>query len=1229
MKRSLGFLAILFGRVHSVLILVVILLLAGSGPAFSQACAQDQTAADFNQGTTGTNISIVPLGDGAVSLMPLIYEQFTGSVVPTGWQSFAWSSGGTSTVSGGVVSVTGARLNSVPSSVNYNQGTSMEFIATLGAEAYQNIGFGAGTDATDDNGIYKGTNPFATFSTWNTTNTLYARVYDGSSIENVSITGLTNPIGGTFTFRIDWLADGSFQFYVDGELKHTSTYTITDAMRPAISDYTNNATALLVDRIILTPYPSPGIYESRIFDATQLIQWQEVIWNSDIPTGTSLEIYVRGGNTSTPDGTWTSFTLVPSSGTNLGMESRYIQYQAIFETTNNIFSPVLEDIAFNCSGEPTTPVITEHPASQMACENTTVVFESHATGFPPPTVHWEVSADGETWDPIDGETSSQLSFTVLTEDNGNQYRAVWTTSGTLTATSDPATLTVNVAPDGELTAANPSIVVGEDFDLVFNSTSGTGPFTLVINETEYSNITSGIQFSAGTVTEISAPVTFYPETQVVESENDIEDNSITELGLRFLSSASGVISAIRVYKVGASTPTFTVTIWERSNLTVPLAETTYTCDTTEGWKTITFPEPVAIEANTEYVASYYSSINYFYAYTLLGGFPRTSGPLSSPGVCYRDPVTPRGTWTEWSANYWLDVVFNSFVDLDLTSITGSNGCTITGDPISTASFEIQSGNLWTGGGVDEDWNTSENWYSGVVPGSSENAVIPEDATHFPSISDEITTESLIIRPSASITIIGGGALTVNGDLTTTGGTFVINSESTSSSGSLIVNGTTTGNVTYNRKMPLDKYRYLSLPVSSTTFPAGNFWRWNEPLGCWGEDPAETETTVSASGIGYTALASDNTLSFVGTVLTELLGVNATAPWYDDDQSYDNDRLANGDGVWGGGGWNLLGNPFPSALDGQMFIIGNSGSLDPNYQAMYIYDGTDYTYIAQGIPGYSDGGTFSGSDVQAGQGFFIMPRYNGVSFDFTSAMRKHNTTAVMTKSASTGDAWPGLQLKVKYGEKESSTLIVYNDQMTAGLDPGYDVGLLSSGADVEIYTLLTGVDNDFSFTRQALPTEGATGIVVPVGIDSKNGGDMTFSAYTVPLGSNKFWLEDRKTGTFTDLTTKSYSVTLPANTFGTGRFFIIASTNTPTGIDRPGTEISGLRIWNFDRKVIIQGEVSEGSLCEIFDVNGRKVTAVRLMGGEMNMVDLPSDTGGILIIKVTDGVKVITRKIANP
>ena len=59
--------------------------------------------------------------------------------------------------------------------------------------------------------------------------------------------------------------------------------------------------------------------------------------------------------------------------------------------------------------------------------------------------------------------------------------------------------------------------------------------------------------------------------------------------------------------------------------------------------------------------------------------------------------------------------------------------------------------------------------------------------------------------------------------------------------------------------------------------------------------------------------------------------------------------------------------------------------------MYIYDGTDYTYIsAVGIPGYPGGGTFMGTDVQAGQGFFVLARHDEVTFNFTSGMRKHNT-----------------------------------------------------------------------------------------------------------------------------------------------------------------------------------------------------------------------------------------------
>ena len=132
----------------------------------------------------------------------------------------------------------------------------------------------------------------------------------------------------------------------------------------------------------------------------------------------------------------------------------------------------------------------------------------------------------------------------------------------------------------------------------------------------------------------------------------------------------------------------------------------------------------------------------------------------------------------------------------------------------------------------------------------------------------------------------------------------------------------------------------------------------------------------------------------------------------------------------------------------------------------------------------------------------------------------------------------MQLKVKYGNKESLTTIVYNSEMTTGLDPGYDVGQFSTGPEVEIYTSLVEKDNSVNFARQALPMTDCDKNIVPVGIDSEKGGEVTFSAYTVPLDNYNFWLEDRNTGIFTDLTGDTYTVTLPANTYGTGRFFII-------------------------------------------------------------------------------------------
>jgi hypothetical protein len=47
----------------------------------------------------------------------------------------------------------------------------------------------------------------------------------------------------------------------------------------------------------------------------------------------------------------------------------------------------------------------------------------------------------------------------------------------------------------------------------------------------------------------------------------------------------------------------------------------------------------------------------------------------------------------------------------------------------------------------------------------------------------------------------------------------------------------------------------------------------------------------------------------------------------------------------------------------------------------------------------------------------------------------------------------------------------------------------------------------------------------VGIDSEKGGPVTFSANVIPPGNGTFFLEDRITGTFTDLSMYNCTITL--------------------------------------------------------------------------------------------------------
>ncbi|WP_344000206.1 DUF4082 domain-containing protein, partial [Pseudarthrobacter sulfonivorans] len=89
-----------------------------------------------------------------------------------------------------------------------------------------------------------------------------------------------------------------------------------------------------------------------------------------------------------------------------------------------------------------------------------------------------------------------------------------------------------------------------------------------------------------------------------------------------------------------------------------LATVTFTGETTAGWQTATFDQPVAITPDTEYIAAYRTPTG-TYSYTQ-GGFSSgfTSGPLRTTGGSGAYSYSNDFPGSSSNASYLVDVVFN-------------------------------------------------------------------------------------------------------------------------------------------------------------------------------------------------------------------------------------------------------------------------------------------------------------------------------------------------------------------------------------------------------------------------------------------------------------------------------------------------------------------------------------------------------------------------------------------
>ncbi|KYC37736.1 hypothetical protein WA1_04250 [Scytonema hofmannii PCC 7110] len=144
------------------------------------------------------------------------------------------------------------------------------------------------------------------------------------------------------------------------------------------------------------------------------------------------------------------------------------------------------------------------------------------------------------------------------------------------------------------------------------------------------------------------------------------DPSAVELGVKFRSSQNGFIKGIRFYKGQQNTGTHVGSLWNSNGQ--QLATATFTNETASGWQQVNFATPVAIAANTVYVASYHTNVG-FYSQDV--GYFANSGTTTQPLTALRNgesgpngvytyssnPAFPTSTYQ--SANYWVDVIFST------------------------------------------------------------------------------------------------------------------------------------------------------------------------------------------------------------------------------------------------------------------------------------------------------------------------------------------------------------------------------------------------------------------------------------------------------------------------------------------------------------------------------------------------------------------------------------------
>ena len=426
-------------------------------------------------------------------------------------------------------------------------------------------------------------------------------------------------------------------------------------------------------------------------------------------------------------------------------------------------------------------------------------------------------------------------------------------------------------------------------------------------------------------------------------------------------------------------------------------------------------------------------------------------------------------------------------------------------------------------------------YSSITIGSNASVILSGDVS---------TSGNFTIGENSTIQL-NGNYLEVTGTATFESGAQLREGGNTSLSKFLV-----DGGITFKRTNN-HSYSYYGSPFASGTTNLDTYGLYyNETdrtngsyTSGWKNLPSSTVTNQ----YGYTRYSyTSNTITSTGRFNNADVNVPVTYTNIDSDDSKN--------------GWNLIGNPYPSAYNLATFISDNSGTR--GITAAYFWNGTNYS------------NTNTGS-ITTAQGFFVRTTSSG-NVLFQRTARNFNLQSFLRESNS-----DNIQLSLTGNNFTDNTDL--NLSAEANVNDGFDVVKdaykLFTDAVSEIYTIADSkklginglVNNDLSK-------------VIPVGVTISKLG-----VYTIAAANNSNYgqllLTDNVTGTVTDLSTQSYSFVATNTGSVENRFSLQLPAARLTAIDDNLASNTVKAFSSANNNITVQGDVES---VRVLDITGNVV-----------------------------------------